>query len=163
MAYRVFSGFGICITWRVKKYPKFFFSFCHIFHHKIKLQSLLQPCPVKLTDSRLTKRPGHDDVMSGTRKSYCKFVWVDLNFCFGKGDIYLFTMPAVTRSTVVVRTINTILVTRVSWSDVTSHQSSIAQSTWLGVAEARFRGEEVAGSKNYFWDTYLHFMQIPKP
>ena len=37
----------------------------------------------------------------------------------------------------VVKTINTILAMRVSWSDVTSHQSSIARSTWLGVAEAR--------------------------
>ena len=61
----------------------------------------------------------------------------DLNFCFRKGDIYLFTMPAVTWNTAVVRTINIILAMRVSWSDVTSHQSSIAWSTWLGVAEGR--------------------------
>ena len=61
----------------------------------------------------------------------------DLNFHFGKGDIYLFTMPVVTWSAAVVRTINTIVATRVSWSDVTSHQSSIARSTWLGVADGR--------------------------
>ena len=43
----------------------------------------------------LQPRPkGHDDVMSGTGKSYRKLC--DLNFCFGKGNIYLFTMLAVT-------------------------------------------------------------------
>ena len=38
----------------------------------------------------------------------------DLNFCFGKGDIYLFTMPAVASSAAVIRTTNTILATQVS-------------------------------------------------
>ena len=56
----------------------------------------LQPRPIKLTDNNncLKKRPGHVTLcqeLGNLTASFC-----DLHFCFGKGDIYLFTMPAVT-------------------------------------------------------------------
>ena len=91
--------------------------------------------PNQVDQQSSKKRPGH--VTSRQEPGNLTTSLCDLNFCFGKGDINLFTMPVVTWSAAVIRTINTILTMRVSWSDVTRHQSSIARSTWLGVAEGR--------------------------
>ena len=69
----------------------------------------------------------------------------DVNFCFGKGDIYLFTVPdicvlsgcSITNINCCSCVFKTILATQVSRSGVTSHQSLIARSTSLGEAEAQ--------------------------
>ena len=50
---------------------------------------MLQPHPIKLTDSRLKKDLGM--MMSCQEPGNLTASLCDLNFCFGKGDIYLFT------------------------------------------------------------------------
>ena len=51
----------------------------------------LEPRPIKLTDSRLKKQAWViEDAVTSCQEPRNSF---DLNFCFGKGDIYLFTMP----------------------------------------------------------------------
>ena len=151
--------------------PKIFFWFCHFFTTKSSFKVCASACPIKLTDS--CPKKGLGMMTSCWEPGNLTTSLCDPNFCFGKGDIYLFSMSAVTWNAAVIRTINAILATWVSWSDVTSHQSLIAKSTWLGMAEGRtlkldFMVKKWQDQKNYFWDTYCiyalcRFQDYKKP
>ena len=58
-----------------------------------KVHALATPNQVDRQSSK-NKRPGH--VTSCQEPENLTASLCDLNFCFGKGDIYLFTVPAVT-------------------------------------------------------------------
>ena len=61
---------------------------------KLSFKACASAMPNQVDRQSSKKRPGHMtscQELGNLTASLC-----DLNFCFGKGDIYLFTMPAVT-------------------------------------------------------------------